>query len=843
MLSVTATAHGKAQAEESSGFLPTQDPRWVIVKFRKEFAVEWDGNSFLDASGQGVELPRGENPRYEVTRVFDQEPSISRKMEARLGSLPDTRSSLDSYFTITSTRAEVASQVLESLRADPRVEEAHVPMLPPPSPTATGTPDFSALQTNLGGYTGPFPFPTPLRVRPLWDMPGGTGAGVSFVDIEYNWRLNHEDLPSSISVLGPTPRIPAGLNVAAETSHGTASLGVVAGQHNGYGIDGIAPDATVSVAGSYTDLGQPYEVNVARAIDRARVALSSGDVMLLEAQIGGPNWTNPSLQNGLVPVEWQQVVFDAIKAATDLGIIVIEAAGNGSENLDAAVYGGKFNRTQRDSGAVLVTSVEAGPTIPAPGPPPPFSNIGSRVDLFWWDYAVVTSGYGDLQDNANDDLDYTQSIYAMSSAASAQVAGGVVSLQGVMRAMLGTPLAAADMRNMLVQTGVVEASEGTGIGVRPNFLGVVNDVLWNRLGINTGLAGPILNPCFEVTSPLNGAPYNWNYNFRTLATVTGTGTILPTHRDRMAFLEDILADGEPAFLSGTFQLPFGFDALALDWYFLTIDSENPCDVVTLSISIKDPDTGLSYPMTDLNYCDPLTAENPYHSFDLISGWRTTYSADLTGLAGKDLELRLELNTTGAVRAIVLLDHVRFETLASPSLSGIQPANGSICGGETVVVQGENFSGADTQVLIGGKPLVNPRWVDSGTIIGETPPGSAAASVAVSVTNGLGTAELGSAYEYDDETCGPFFRRGDCNSDGAMDLSDAIYSLANQFQGGPASACDKSCDANDDGTIDLSDPIFELGYLYSGGPQPPAPFPGCGTDATSDLLPCLGGSCP
>ena len=357
--------------------------------------------------------------------------------------------------------------MLESLRADPRVEEAYVPMLPPPSPTGAGTPDFSAMQTNLGGYTGPFPFPTPLRVRPLWDMPGGTGAGVKFVDIEYGWRLNHEYLPASIAVLGPTPRIPAGLNVAAETSHGTASLGVVAGQHNGYGIDGIAPDATVSVAGSYTDLGQPYEVNIARAIDRARAALSSGDVMLLEAQIGGPNWTNPSLQDGLVPVEWQQVIFDAIKAATDQGITVIEAAGHGSENLDAAAYGGKFDRTQRDSGAVLVTRVEAGPTIPAPGPPP-FSNIGSRIDLFWWNYTVVTTGYGDLQDNANDDLDYTQAIYAMSSAASAQVAGAVVSLQGIMRAMLGTPLAAGDMRNMLVQTGSVEAGEGPGIGVRPS---------------------------------------------------------------------------------------------------------------------------------------------------------------------------------------------------------------------------------------------------------------------------------------------------------------------------------------------------------------------------------------
>ena len=370
----------------------------------------------------------------------------------------------------------------------------------------------------------------------------------------------------------------------------------------------------------------------------------------------------------------------------------------------------------------------------------------------------------------------------------------------------------------------------------------MNDVLFNRLGISTGVAGPILNPCFEVTSPISGTPLSWNYNFRTLTAATGTGTIQPTHRDRLLFMEDILTDGQPGFLSGDFQLPFGSVTIALDWYFLTKDSENPCDAVDLSISVEDPDSGVSYPMTDLDYCHPLNSENPFHSFDLVSGWRTTDSADLTGLAGKDLELRVELNTVG-VRALLLLDHVRFETLASPSLSGIQPSSGSICGGETVVLSGENFSGADTQVLIGGEPLVNPRWIDSETIIGETPTGDSARRWRSASRTGRALRSSAPRTSMRMEPAARFSAGGDCNSDGSQDLSDAVYSLGNLFQGGPASACEKSCDTNDAGSHDLSDAIHEPNYLYNGAQPPPAPFPSCGTDTTSDLLSCSGGSCP
>lgn len=55
-----------------------------------------------------------------------------------------------------------------------------------------------------------------------------------------------------------------------------------------------------------------------------------GDVMLIELQGGGR-------RGRYVPVEHWDDNFDAIRAASARGVIVIEAAGNGGENIDHAV--------------------------------------------------------------------------------------------------------------------------------------------------------------------------------------------------------------------------------------------------------------------------------------------------------------------------------------------------------------------------------------------------------------------------------------------------------------------------------------------------------------------------
>lgn len=86
---------------------------------------------------------------------------------------------------------------------------------------------------------------------------------------------------------------------------------------------------------------------------------------------------------------------------------------------------------------------------------------------------------------------------------------------------------------------------------------------------------------------------------------------------------------------------------------------------------------------------------------------------------------------------------------------------------------------------------------------------------------------------------PIFLRGDANTDGYLDISDAIFLLRYLFIGDSALLCSDAADTNDDGQIDISDAIFTLEYLFISqqGKTLPLPFPELGADPTVDNLGC------
>ncbi len=97
---------------------------------------------------------------------------------------------------------------------------------------------------------------------------------------------------------------------------------------------------------------------------------------------------------------------------------------------------------------------------------------------------------------------------------------------------------------------------------------------------------------------------------------------------------------------------------------------------------------------------------------------------------------------------------------------------------------------------------------------------------------------------------PRFHRGDPNSSGTIDISDAIAIFGNLFLGDPATlSCRESADSNNDGAVDISDGIYLLSWLFTGGPEPSAPGPAgisCGFDpdppGSSGDLGCESYSC-
>ena len=79
--------------------------------------------------------------------------------------------------------------------------------------------------------------------------------------------------------------------------------------------------------------------------------------------------------------------------------------------------------------------------------------------------------------------------------------------------------------------------------------------------------------------------------------------------------------------------------------------------------------------------------------------------------------------------------------------------------------------------------------------------------------------------------GTQFIRADSDGNGIFNgLVDALFTLAFQFQGGPAPVCLEAADADGDGTFNgLVDALYTLAFQFQGGTPPPAPYPDCGPD--------------
>ncbi|MBN1441465.1 MAG: lamin tail domain-containing protein [Planctomycetes bacterium] len=84
---------------------------------------------------------------------------------------------------------------------------------------------------------------------------------------------------------------------------------------------------------------------------------------------------------------------------------------------------------------------------------------------------------------------------------------------------------------------------------------------------------------------------------------------------------------------------------------------------------------------------------------------------------------------------------------------------------------------------------------------------------------------------------PEFRRGDANTDGAVDLSDGVFILNYLFTGGRTPDCFDAADTDDNGTLELTDAVRIFSYLFLGAAAPPSPGPDDpGPDPSDDGLP-------
>ncbi len=466
----------------------------VVVKFRDGVDVGVDGDRMALKSAVGAlaveaidraAIPGGLRPTF--NRPAEEIRAETARLEAESG---DDLADLSLFFDVRTESPAQAARLARELETRDEIEtvfvrRAPIPMsVAPVEPAADltaapATPDFSATQFYLNSAPGGF------GIRPVQNQMGGRGQGVRVIDIEYSWNLDHEDLPFD-ETRRPFLYEPSN-DPFNDNNHGTAVLGMLLGTENGFGVDGMCPDIEV---GLISPIQGTNDYRLAESIDRAAEVLTRngarGDIIQIEQQAVGISKSIAAL-----PVEWDDDVFEAIKVAVARGVVVVEAAGNGGVNkknkptgasLDDPLLQGKFNRDNRDSGAIVV-----GGGDPLTADTSPTSNYGSRIDVQGYGRYVTTIGYGDLY-SAGADAKYTGKFSGTSSATPCVTAVAAI-IQAALRARGLPELTAQQMRAVLAGTGSPDGSfKSKRVGPRPNALTAVSGVSDPAIPLITSLS-------------------------------------------------------------------------------------------------------------------------------------------------------------------------------------------------------------------------------------------------------------------------------------------------------------------------------------------------------------------
>src|SRR5688572_887305 len=465
----------------SAGIATPDIPDYVVVELRYESPVGYTRSRF---SAPAAAAPQADTlndvlAKYDIKTMRSHFGLSAATVKSRIevaATLPpepepkkfakkgmDTEFIQSSFVEVVPKKGSDAAKIARELNNKGPVWKAFVAPRPVPAAVLSGSQAGSRNFEPSQGYL--HAAPDGIGAIEIWPLGGAKGTGITICDIEGNWNRSHEDLPSGISLIGGTV-----IDDLGWRNHGTAVLGEMISIPSAKGTVGISHSAKAVVQS--TILNGVF--NTAGAINNAASVLKAGDVILIELQATGPN-------GKYVAMQYWGDIFSAIAAATAKGITVVEAAGNGNENFDLAVFNG--TGLQKDSGAIVVgagipptnhfDNDNAYASIGVPRSRIWFSNYGKIVNVQAWGWHVTTLGYGDAQGGGSENTWYTLR-FSGTSSASPIVTGAVACLQGRAKSKNGSPMTPAKVRKILMSTGTPqEAGPGVpltqNIGPQPNL--------------------------------------------------------------------------------------------------------------------------------------------------------------------------------------------------------------------------------------------------------------------------------------------------------------------------------------------------------------------------------------
>ncbi|QKE10705.1 S8 family peptidase [Bacillus cereus] len=445
-----------------------QATKQLILKFKNEANLPYqDGiEKFIKEEKQDPEFIGilAEYPNVTINRLFNSlNPKEIKNLGKEIKDSDHISSNLLNYYIVETQNGIDVQALLTKIEKSSLVETAYLQ-------EEEASPEERLPNLSVNPYDEPrltrqgYLEPAPLGINApyAWSIKGGDGKGTTFVDMEYGWLFNHEDL------VNQKIELISGQNKSEHHDHGTSVLGIVSAEDNNIGGIGIAPKAKVKVVSQIRDNGN---YNTADAILSAVNNMQAGDILLLEAQATYDGYGDKNY----LPVEVKPDIFDAIRLGANKGIIIIEAGANGGNDLDQfRDRNGKqvLNRNSpdfKDSGAIMVGAASAR----VPHKRSYFSNYGSRVDVYGWGNAVDTT---DAKPNEFTTNLYTSS-FSGTSSASPIIAGAAASIQGIAKNNKGKVYTPSQLRNILSDPSTGTKSNdpiSDKIGVLPDLKAILS---------------------------------------------------------------------------------------------------------------------------------------------------------------------------------------------------------------------------------------------------------------------------------------------------------------------------------------------------------------------------------
>lgn len=778
MLLVLLVPCGSASAADSPelrrGVMPTpsleavpsgQAGQTIVLKIVEDVPRPQAFATGLAGSAEGLdELNKllSQAPVREVGRRFQaSEPTLDRLRSRAAAKSANPVADLNRYYEIvvgTDVPSDVILNLINSLNELDIVEVAYFAPQPEVASINGGdeanTPGWEAGQFYLQAA------PTGIDAYAAWDYPGGKGDSIQVIDIEGNWIQTHEDLhggTDDFHIAGSKINDPGWWN------HGTAVLGEIAADSNDFGMTGIAFNVdlgTISVG----------SMSTADALVTAMNNSEPGDIVLIELHAPGPhyNFEPRDDQLGYVPMEYWQENFDVIQQASALGIVIVEAGGNGAENLsDSTIYGQLFDPDYRHSGAIMVAASDENHY------PASFTNYGERLDVHaFGTWNVYTLGYGDLYGSSPDDH-YTAT-FAGTSSASPIIVGACAALQGIHLAVHGWTMDHAAMRNLLTAYSTPQASHPKPIGPLPDLAGAAAELVGVSFAADTTVGWLPLEVDFTASSGLTVDSWSWDFGDGDSASIQN-----PSHTYDTRGVFDV-----------TLEIEAGADirTLTKDQYIAVIADTmggdsiqvTPGEIVEVVVAATN-----TLPLNEIEI--PVEYDGQINLVPAAEYWSTD------GCRTQEMDYQEVVHLDPYNRRLTI-------RLAGDQGGGrLPPGQGPILKLyfelDTPPVMGQS-----TEIALDGynthQPWFRTDVLDFQPVLDH--PVVAYSSCCVGI-------------------------RGNVDGD-ALDeitIADLVYLVAYMFSGGSEPPCLKEANINGDifEEIDIEDLVYLVSYMFGGGPQP------------------------